>query len=139
MTEQKKERHYSTMTQAELAEWDAEWEADYAKAVAATKRPGKRKHAQRYIGAPWEFFARICRLPHKSTTMIVALLVYRQTKVRRSQTVTLSGPELAELGVDPRRKREALRSLEAAGIMRLRRQGPGQTTEVTLLWRPASP
>ena len=139
MSEQKKERHYSTMTQAELDEHDAGMEAEYAEAVAATKRPGKQKRARQYIGCPWEFLVDICRLPHKRTTLVIALLVYRQTKVRRSQTVTLSGPDLVELGVDPRRKREALRSLEAAGIVRLRRLGRGQKTEVTLLWRPASP
>jgi hypothetical protein len=139
MSEPNKERHYSTMTQAELNAWDAETDAEQAEQMAAVKRPGKRKRARRYVGAPWEFFADICRLPHKGTTMIVALLVYRQTKVRRRQTVTLPGPELAELGVDPRRKREALRNLEAAGIVRLHRPGPGQKTEVTLLWRPSSP
>ena len=60
-------------------------------------------------------------------------------KVRRSQTVVLPGPELAELGVDRSRKREALLSLKAAEIIQLRRAGPGQKTEVTLLWRPAGP
>jgi hypothetical protein len=139
MNEQKKERHYANMTEAELDAWDAETDVEYAKAQAATKRSGKRKRAERHIGAPWEFFADLCRLPHKRTTLVIALLVYRQTKVRSRQTVTLSGPELAELGVDPRRKREALHNLEAAGIVRLRRLGPGQKTEATLLWRPTSP
>jgi len=138
MSEQKKERHYSTMTEAEREVWDAETDAEYAKALAATKQAGKRKRARRYIGCPHEYLVDVCRLPHKRTTLVIALLVYRQTKVRRSQTVTLPCPDLVELGVDPRRKREALRNLEAAGIVRLRRLGPGQKTEVTLLWRPAS-
>ena len=38
MNEQKKERHYSTMTPAELAEWDVEIEAEQAKEMAAVKR-----------------------------------------------------------------------------------------------------
>ena len=106
MSEQKKD--YSTMTAAELAEDDAKTEAEYAKAVAATKRLGKLKRGRRYIGCPWEFLVDVCRLPHKHTILIVALLVYRQTKV------------------------------EAAGIVRLCRLRPGQKTEVTLLWRPTS-
>jgi hypothetical protein len=137
MSEQKKERHHSTMTQAELDAWDAETEADYQKTVSATTRPGKRKRA-RYIGCPWEFFVDVRRRTHGSTALTVALYVYRQTRVHRSQTITLSGAELAELGVDRSRKREALMSLEAAGIVRLSRAGSGQSTEVTLLWRPAS-
>jgi hypothetical protein len=125
------------MTQAELDAWDAEIEANYQKAVAATTRPGKRKRAQ-YIGCPWEFLVDVCRLTRGRTALVIALYAYRQTRVRRSQTVTLPGAELVELGVDPRRKREALHSLARAGVIRLRRAEPGRATEVTLLWRPTS-
>ena len=93
----------------------------------------------RYIGCPWEFLVDVRRRTRGSTALIVALYVYRQTQVRRGQAVTLSGPELAELGVDRSRKREALLSLEAAGIVRMSQTGSGQKTEVTLLWRPTSP
>ena len=136
MNEQKKD--FASMTPAELAVADAEGEAEYEKVVAAAKLPKMRKRARQHIGCPWEFLVAVRRLPHKSTTLLVALLVYRQTKVFRNQAVTLPGPQLAELGIDPRRRREALHNLEAAGIVRLR-MGPGQRTEITLLWRPAAP
>ena len=100
MNEQEKERHYSTMTEAELAEWDAEIEAEAQKAKAATQRHSKRKRARRYIGCPWEFLVDICRRARGSTALIVALCVYRQTTIHRRQTVTLNAAELAELGVD---------------------------------------
>jgi hypothetical protein len=139
MNEQKKERHHTTMTPAELAEWDAEIEADVEKAEAATKQSGRRKRARRHIGCPWEFYADVCRLTRGRTALTVALYVYRQTQVRRHRTVTLSGVELVELGVHLGRKWTTLRNLEDVGIVRLRRAGPGQRMEVTLLWRSTSP
>ena len=38
MSEQEKERHYATMTEAEKAAWDAEIETDYERVQATTKR-----------------------------------------------------------------------------------------------------
>jgi hypothetical protein len=49
--------------------------------------------------------------------------------------VTLPGSELAELGIDRRRKREALVKLEAVGLIRLEK-AVGQSAKVTLTWQP---
>jgi hypothetical protein len=49
--------------------------------------------------------------------------------------VTLPLEELAELGVNRRRKNEALAKLQAAGLIRIESAGAGQSAEVTLLWR----
>ena len=106
---------------------------------AATARPGKRKRAGRHIGCPWEFYAAVCQLTRGRAALTVALYVYRQTQVRRRQTVTVDGAELAELGVDRKRSHEAIHNLEDAGVVRLDRVGLGRKTEVTLLWCPASP
>ena len=51
MSEQKKERHYATTTEAEKAEWDAEIDAEQAEVMAAIKRAGKRKRGQRTLVA----------------------------------------------------------------------------------------
>jgi hypothetical protein len=126
-----------TMSAAQLAEWDAEIEADFQRTVAANK-PSRQKRALQHIGCPREFLIDVCRLTHGRAALLVALAIYRQTAVRRRQTVTLNGLELAEYSVAPRRKREALRDLANAGIVELRRGGSGKATEVTLLWRSAS-
>jgi hypothetical protein len=119
-----KVRHFSTMSKAELAEWDAEIEADFQK---------KATEAEKFIGCPWDFFADACHLTRRRTTLVTALCLFRQTKVSKRKTVTMDGPELAGLGVDRRRAREALCELEAVGIVRLRRHAT-QKLEVTLLW-----
>ena len=127
------------MTEAEKRAWDAEIDAEQAVLVAATKLTGKRKRGARYIGCPEEFLADVCRLTEGRAPALIALCVYRQTKVRRNLTVTLSGPELADLGIDRSLKRKALNSLEAARVIQILKVGPGQKTEVTLLWRPRAP
>ena len=64
------------------------------------------------------------------------MLIYRRTCVCGSRTVTLPGVELAELGVDRSMKHKALAQLEAAGLIRVERAGPGRAARVTLLWKP---
>jgi hypothetical protein len=122
------------MTDKEKDDWI---EADFQQVVAETTRSGKRKRAK-HVGCPLEFLVDVCRLTRGRTALVLALHVYRRTRVCRGETVTLDGAELAELGVGPRRRRETLHNLEAAGIVRLRQPGPGQKTAATLLWRPAS-
>jgi hypothetical protein len=136
MNEQTKTRHYSTMTEAEKEAWDAEIEADYQRMLSTSTRPSKRKHPLQLIGCPLEFLVDICRLTRGRMALIVGLHVFRRTVVCHSSTVTLDKTELAELGVDRKRGREALHDLANAGIVRLSRTGSGQKTEATLLWRP---
>ena len=138
MNEQKK-RHYSTMTTAELAEWDAEIEADFQREMREMRREARRRRGRWYIHCPWEFLANVCRLTRGRTPLVVALCVFRQALIHRGQTVTLKGAELAELGIDPRRKREALRSLEVGGIIQLHQAKPGRKTRVRLRWRSTDP
>jgi hypothetical protein len=123
------------MADRDLAEWDAEIEAEFQRAVRAAKAAGKRKRGRRHVGAPLDFIADVCRRTDGRTTLVVALLIYRRTHVCRSQTVTLPGSELAALGIDPRRKGEALTKLEAVRLVRLER-ARGRSTKVTLTWQP---
>jgi hypothetical protein len=125
------------MTERDLDEWDAEIEADFKRAVAATRTAGRRKHGQRLIGCPIAFLADVCRLTEGRMVVVVALCIYRRTRVCHKQTVTLPARELATLGITRRRKNEALVKLEAAGLIRVERVAPGQSAKVTLTWKPS--
>ena len=119
----------------DLADWDAEIEAEFQRAVAATKTAGRKKRGQRLVGFPFTFLADVCRLTEGRATLVVAELIYRRTYVCNSRAVTLPGAELAALGIDRSQKRKALARLEAAGFIRTEKAGSGQATRVTLLWR----
>jgi len=124
------------MTDRDLVEWDAEIEAEFRRAVAATKTTGRRKRGRRHVGSPLAFLIDVCRLTEGRNALVVAMYIYRRTRVCRSQTVTLPAGELAELGIDRRRKNEALAKLEAAGLIRVERVPIGQKAKVTLTWQP---
>jgi hypothetical protein len=93
----------------------------------------KAKREERHVGFPWAFFVDACRLTDGHNDLAVALYIYRRTKVCNSLTVTLPGHELAELGVNRKRKRETLIRLKAVGLIRFKTT-VGQSTKVTLLW-----
>jgi hypothetical protein len=121
----------------DLEEWDAEIEADFQRVVRETKAAGQRKKGRRLVGSPLAFLVDVCRLTEGRTALVVAMLIYRRTHVCRSQTVTLSAGELAELGITRQRKAEALTKLEAAGLIRIERMAAGRAAKVTLAWQPS--
>jgi len=124
------------MTERDLDKWDAEIEAEFQRVVAATKATDQRKRGRRHVGFPWAFLVDASQLTKgHHAALIVALYIYRRTKVCDSLTVTLPGSELAEVGVDRRRKREALAKLETMGLIRLGK-AVGRSTKVTLIWQP---
>jgi len=125
-----------TTAERDLAEWDREIEADFQRAVAATKRTARLERGRRHVGVPLNFLIDVCQRTEGRTALVVALFVYRRTHVCRSRTVTLPDSELVELGVSPRQKRKALVKLEAAGLVRLEKVAPGRATKVTLTWKP---
>src|SRR5262249_15200572 len=125
-----------SMTERDLDEWDAEIEADFRRAVAAGKKAGQRKRGRRLVAFPLAFSANGCPRTAWPAALVVAMLIYRRTHVRRSETVTLPASELAMRGVARNRKAEALAMLEAAKLIRIERTGPGRTVKVTLTWHP---
>jgi hypothetical protein len=127
----------NSMTERDLDEWDAEIEADFRRAVAATKAGGQRKRGRKLVAFPLAFLADVCRLTEGRTALVVAQLIYRRTHVCRNQTVTLPAGELADLGIIRQRKNEALVQLEAAGLIRIERMASGRAAKVTLTWRPS--
>ena len=126
-----------TAADRDLAEWDAEIEAEFFREVAATKRAGRLKRGRKLMGGPVAFWIDVCQRTEGRAALVVAMLIYRRTHVCRSQTVTLPAGELAEHGITRRRKNEALAKLEAAGLIRVERMGRGQSAKVTLTWRPS--
>jgi hypothetical protein len=120
----------------DLAEWDAEIEAEFQREVAATNRAGRLKRGVRLVAFPWAFLVDVNRLTEGRTTLNVAMYIYRRTHVCHSQTVMLPIGELGELGIDRKRRHEALTMLEAAGLVRLERMAPGRSAKVTLTWKP---
>ena len=126
-----------TAADRDLAEWDAEIEAEFFREVAATKRAGRLKRGRKLMGAPIAFWIDVCQRTEGRTALVMAMLIYRRTHVCRSQTVTLPAGELAELGITRQRKAEALTKLEAAGLIRIERMAAGRAAKVTLAWQPS--
>jgi len=125
------------MTERDLDEWDAEIEAEFQRVVAAGRRAAGRKRGRRHVGFPWAFLVDVSRLTKgHHTALIIALYIYRRTKVCGSLTVTLPGSELAELGINRSAKRKALVMLRGAGLIKIKRQSSGQAAKVTLTWQP---
>jgi hypothetical protein len=95
-----------------------------------------RPRTKRLMGAPLEFVADVCRLTEGRATLVVGLEICRRVHVCSSRTVTLPSGELAELGIDRRRKREALVKLQSAGLIEVENK-PGRTAQITLTWQPS--
>ena len=55
------------LTPEQLAVWDAEIEADFHRAVAATKAVGRKKRGQRLVAFPMTFLIDVCRLTEGRT------------------------------------------------------------------------
>ena len=103
--------------------------------AANRRRAARRQRGRRLVGFPFAFLADVCRLTEGRAILVVAALIYRRMCVCNSRTVTLPSAELAEVGVDRSLKRKALARLEAAGIIRIEKAGPGRAIRVTLLWQ----
>jgi hypothetical protein len=73
-------------TERDLAEWDAEIEAEFQRVIAADKAAGRKKRGQRMVGASLAFLADVCRLTEGRATLVVAELIYRRTCVSGSRS-----------------------------------------------------
>jgi hypothetical protein len=94
--------------------------------------PG-RPRAKRFIGAPLEFVADVCRLTAGRTTLVAALYIYRRVQICDNRTVTLPSGEIRELGIVRQNKQRALIKLQRAGLIKVE-NGSGRTARVTLIW-----
>ena len=75
------------------------------------------------------------RGPH-ADQLVVALLLYRECLLRRSNTVALSNGELRKLGISRYTKYRALAWLREAGVIAIEEADTRRSVRVTLLWFP---
>jgi hypothetical protein len=122
------------MMERDLADWDAEIEAEFRRVIAGTKAAGKAKRGRRLVAFPWAYLRDVYRSVDGRAAVVVAMVIYRRTHVCKNQTVTLPGSELAELGISRKLKQRALARLKAAGLILVEKNAPGRAARVTLLW-----
>ena len=92
--------------------------------------------AEGYITVPLAWLARVLPEVRTPTHLVVALLIYRECLVRRSNTVALSNGELRKLGISRYAKYRALAWLRGTGVIEMEEVNTRRSVRVTLLWFP---
>lgn len=135
MNEQKKERHHSTMTQAELDAWDAEIEVDIAKAKGAAKqstKPRRKKFQANFVIFPVRWIDALARANANGNTYELALrlLVEAHARAHLGGDVVLSSEVT---GLPRNSKYRAARKLQALGLIRIEPRGVKQSPVIRVL------
>jgi hypothetical protein len=107
--------------------------ADFQPTVVAIKTAGKARHGRRHMGAPWALWVVLREAKLSWLTVILAIYIYRRTRVTGSNTVTLVSAELDELKINRYQRSLALRRLAAVGVIQMDRIGPGRSLRVRLV------
>jgi len=117
------------MAKRDLDEWDREIEADFQRAVAATRVAGKRKgkKGEPFAMVPLDCAKEMAKASNSPAVIICIHLLYLSWKAK-SRTVALSTPD----GCHHSSKDRVLRKLENAGLVRVARH-PGRNPRVTIL------
>ena len=84
----------------------------------------------------WRGWRGCCRWFAHTTHLVVAMLLYRECLLRRSNTVALSNGELRKLGISRYAKYRALAWLRGAGVIAIEEARNRRSVRVTLLWFP---
>ena len=114
----------------ENAESDPLWQM--AELLAdAPPRPAKG-----YVTVSLAWLARVLPVVRSADQLVVALLLYRECLLRRSNTVALSNGELRNLGISRQTKYRALDELREAGAIAIEEANTRRSVRVTLLWFP---
>ena len=92
--------------------------------------------AKGYVTAPLAWLARVLPVVRSADQLVVALLLYRECLLRRSNTVALSNGELRKLGISRQTKYRALEELREAGAIAIEESNTRCSVRVTLLWFP---
>jgi hypothetical protein len=100
--------------------------------VAGTTQQQRGKRDHQHMGAPWGFWVNVCKAKLPWLARVLAIYIYRRTKVCQSNTVTLVAGELDQLQIHRSQRRRALHQLAAAGLVRLDQQGK-RSVRVTLV------
>jgi len=115
----------------EEAEGDPLWQTAGLLAVAPP-RPISKGHG--VYSLAW--LARVLPVVRTPAHLAVALLIYRECLLRRSNTVPLSNGALGELGISRYAKYRALACLREAGVIAIEQAKTRGSVRVTLLWFP---
>src|SRR5438270_12196241 len=104
--------------------------------AAKKKRRPRPQRADRFLKGPvpWPWLARAMKLPGKALAVGLMLWLQRGLTGRRTVHFCLTGA--AADGIPTTTARRAVRELEGAGLVAVRRK-PGSGLEVTLLDAPA--
>ena len=92
--------------------------------------------AEGYVIVPLAWLSKVRQVVQSIDQLLVAMLLYRQCLVTRSQTVTLSNGALAAFGIPRQTKYRALTWLQKAGAVTIEEAGNGRSARVTLHWFP---
>ena len=115
----------------EDVEGDPLWQAAGLLANAPP-RPVSKGHG--VYSLAW--LARVLPVVRTPTHLVVAMLIYRECLLRRSNTVALSNGALRELGISRYAKYRALAWLREAGVIAIEEANTRRSVRVTLLWFP---
>jgi hypothetical protein len=119
-------------TKRNLAEWDAEIEADFQRALRTTKAAAaKRKKAEPFVKVPLWWIEETAKITKSPTTLVLIELLRLHWKTK-SLTFPLPNGRLQRMGVSRKVKCKVLRELELAGFITVKRR-PRKTPIVTLV------
>jgi hypothetical protein len=107
--------------------------ADFQPTVVAIKTAGKARHGRRHMGAPWALWVALREAKLSWLTVVLAIYIYRRTRVTGSNTVTLVSAELDELKINRYQRSLALRRLASAGVIQMDQVGVGRSLRVRLV------
>ena len=96
------------------------------------KRPPRHRQGEQFLKGPipWPWLLPVLKMPGRSVH--VALLLWKEVGYRNRRSIEFNLSRAAVvLGVDPTTAREALRTLELAGLVTVR-VIPGRPLEVTI-------
>ena len=112
-----------TIAKRDLAEWDREIEADFQRAVAATR---KRKSTKPFVLVPLWHAALVAEAT-KSPALLIYVDLLRRAWIAKGQPFTIPNGWLKKSGGSRKTKCRVLRNLTAAGLIAVewrRRKSP---------------
>ena len=94
------------------------------------------KPAQGCVTISLAWLARVFVAVRTTSQLIVAMLIYRECHLSRSNTVALSNGKLEQVGISRYAKYRALTELSEAGIIEVEATDLGRSVRVKLIWFP---
>lgn len=123
------------MVERDLAEWDRKIEANFQRAIAATRAAGKRKRktAEPFVKVPLWWIVAAAKQARSPATLVLIELLHASWRAK-SSTFTLSNERLRKVGVSREIKRRVLRDLaHGKGRMIMIEQKVGRAPRITLI------